>query len=493
MTTPAYTYFVCPNGHGPAPFASARFCSQCGATLVPTAPPGQPVPISGNGWPAQPYPPQPPQQFAPPAWPQPADVPAPVVIGTPGAAPVICGTCASDGSRLDPNVVVCPQCRWLRPLSPGYVVHQSAFQWGADGAAMAKLRSFAPLTAVARAVSDKVGRRWVETSFNAVRIGENQLSDVYATAVRAARLLGMPSMPDVYVSGDKMWDAVTYGSDRNSFVLMGTSLINNYKGDDLLFLFAREMGHCRTGHALWKTVGMFLIGQQHQPKGMMSDGILGALNVDNLIQGAVEVPLLAWARQAEITADRAGLLAVGSEEIVRRVLLSWSLRSLPLFGQINVDAWLQQQQEDSEDQWTRFAELVSSPTPFITRRLKLLGKFAGSPELAQMRSVISALDSGTREAAKPAARLAGGQIAATPPPPVSGGAERNEPGRVPEAPALPADDVGRVACPQCGTGMRFDRAAVRGKDEFKVRCPNGECASVVTVRQPSVAAPPQTG
>jgi Zn-dependent protease with chaperone function len=408
------------------------------------------------------------------------------VIGGGQSPTAICAYCGGEGVRLDPSIDVCPQCRWLRPLAPGYVVHPNAFQWGADSQAMAKLRALGPLNAAARAVSDRVGRRWVESSFNAVRLGDNQLPDVFAMAIRAARLLGMPYMPDVYISGDKMWDAVTYGTDRSAFLLIGSALVNNFKGDDLLFLLAREMGHCRAGHALWKTVGMFLVGQQPQRKGMMSEGILGALNIEHLLQSALDVPFLMWARQAEITADRAGLLAVGNEEVARRVLLAWSLRSMPLYQQINIDAWLQQQ-EDSDDQMTRLSEMVNSPTPFITRRLKLLTDYARSPDLFNIRAVIAPLDMAVYPPAGQALNMEPPLLQA-PPPMV----ELGTPDPAVES-ALPADDTAstaefvRIACTNCGTGMRVPREKLAGKTEFKVRCPNSACGLVMTLRKKTAA------
>jgi Zn-dependent protease with chaperone function len=476
MANPETLLLFCPNGHGGAAPAGVRFCGECGAPFVPapstnpfnasTPAPGT-IPATGYPQPMAP-PPGYPQPMAPmqppsaPGYPQSGQPPigypqqtAPMPGRPPYAAvpvPVsVCTTCGGDGSRLPDETLVCPQCRWLRPLAQGYSLPPEAFQSGADSAAMAKLRGIAPLTALARTVSDRVGRRWVETSFNAIRLGENQLPDIYALAIRAARLLAMPSMPDIYVSGDKMWDAITYGSDRSAFVLIGTALLNNYRENDLLFLLAREMGHCRVGHALWKTVGTFLMGQQGPHKGMMSDGILAALNPQRLVEGAIEVPFLMWARQAEITADRAGLLAVGDEETARRVLLSWSLRSLPLYRQINIESWLQQQ-EDGDDQMTRISEMLSSPTPFITRRLKLLTQFAQSSELAQLRDFIAPLAQ-----------------AALPPKP-------------PTAPAVPPDML-RVACPTCGTGMRIPRAEMAGKDVFRVRCPKAGCGNILTLKK----------
>jgi len=274
-------------------------------------------------------------------------------------------------------------------LAPGYALDLSAFQYSGDDTAMASLRAIGALKTAAQYVSDQIGRKWIEATFNAVRLGPNQLPGIYRPAVLAAQILGLPYMPDVYLSGERMWEALTFGSDQSAFILIGTALINNFTGADLFFLLAREMGHCRAGHAVWKTVTRVLMGDQGPSKGL-SRGLVSLIRPSQLVRGTLEIPLMFWSRQAEITADRAGLLAVGDEAIARRVLLSWSLRSISLFEQINTKAWMEQE-ETGEDELTRISELISSPTPYITRRLKFLASYAASQGLQQHRTRIEPL------------------------------------------------------------------------------------------------------
>ncbi|HRH45977.1 MAG TPA: M48 family metallopeptidase, partial [Pyrinomonadaceae bacterium] len=219
-----------------------------------------------------------------------------------------CYSCGGNGQKLDPKILVCKECSWLRPLIPGYKVDSAAFEWAADGKAMAALRSVQPLTSAAETISNKIGRRWIESTFNGVLLSDEQVPEVYNQAVKAARILGMSHMPDVYISGERSWDCVTFGTTKDSFVVIGSALASNFQGDDLLFLLAREMGHCRAGHSLWKTVIRFMVGEQGHGKGIMEEGFLDKiLNPKSIIEDAIEMPLLAWARQAEITADRAGV------------------------------------------------------------------------------------------------------------------------------------------------------------------------------------------
>jgi predicted Zn finger-like uncharacterized protein len=514
---------ICPQGHGPG-VPGSRFCTFCGATLVapgqpvPASPAGSPPPANG-GWqpvstgPAQATPAVPAQATAAPQWqtapatavqqqqwqpapvapvPPPSQGPIPAPSSTQAAPiaanqPVPCKTCRNTGAGLSEAVLVCPECSWLRPLLPGYKLDRSVFLWAQDGQAMTHLQSISALHTAAKSVSEKVGRPWIESTFNGIRLGPRQFPDIWIRAVLAARILGLPRMPDVYISGDSQWNTYTYGTDTSAFIVLGTAILNNFQNDDLLFVLAREMGHCRAGHALWKTVARFLVGDDSVRKGLLSGGVLNAISLSptKWVQDAVDLPLMAWSRQADITADRAALLAIGDEALARRVILAWSIRSARLLKQVNIEEWMKQE-EASDDQMTRFSEMTTTSSMYTTRRLRLLSQSARESELMRWSQTIQPVRK----------RL-------TPPPqsPISGGAAASPVRRPPaaqgpavaQAPAPPSDSV-RVLCNKCQTAMRIPLAVLRGKPSLNVRCP--KCQNVFTLRpkpasQP--AAPPVAG
>ena len=465
---------ICRNGHQ-QPNPDSKFCIYCGTALnVPqTAPNQNPNVPQQNQFNAGTQPPPnnfQQQQYHQNFQPQVQQQQIQQYQNQPPVnyiQPSQCYTCGGNGRGLEEKTLVCKECRWLRPLVPGYGIDVTAFQWAADGKAMNALRAIKPLNAAAKAVSEKVGRRWIESTFNSVLLGENQLPEIYAQAVKAARIIGMSNMPDIYLSGERAWDCLTFGTDKDSFVIIGSALAGNFQGDEMLFLLAREMGHCRVGHALWNTVTRFLLGEQGQQKGIMSGGIFNAiLNPAALIEGAIEVPLLAWARQSEITADRAGLLTVGDEQIARRVLLTWSLKSAFMYKQINIEAWLEQQAAD-DNNFSKLSELTTSSTPYITRRLKLLNEFAGSPDLQRWRGLISGFIKQTEPPLKQSA------------PPV----EQTAP--TVHKPKPPTDDkeILKVKCATCQTPMRVPLKVLEGKKELPVKCPNKQCGQITRLKK----------
>jgi len=440
-----------------------------------------------------------PAPFVPPGYVPPSYVPVPagfpVAAGVPAAAgavpasyipppvagaPVaVCNVCGGNGVGLGASEVICTGCGWLRPLIPGYQLDRAVFLWAQDGQAMAKLQSISALNSILRSASDKVGRPWIESTFNGIRLGPRQLPDVWKLAVQAARILGLNSMPDVYVAGDQMWNTYTFGSDTSAFIVLGTAILTNFTNDELLFVLAREMGHCRAGHAIWKTATRFLTGGDGTHSGPLSQGIMGVLSPTKLVEGAVDMPLMAWQRQSEITADRAGLLAVGDEALARRVLLAWSIRSARLLKQVNIEEWMKQE-DASNDSVTRFSEMTTSSSMYTTRRLRLLGQAAKEPSLTQWSQHIR----GARKTAYPPPPAP--PVRAATPAGRPGAGPGAAPGTKPAAPA-PADSI-RVVCNKCQAAMRVPLAVLRGKASLNIRCP--QCQNILTLRpKPAAAAP----
>jgi hypothetical protein len=187
------------------------------------------------------------------------------------------------------------------------------------------------------------------------------------------------------------------------------------------------------------------------------------------VEGAVDMPLMAWARQSEITADRAGLLAVGDEGLARRVLLAWAIKSARLLKQVNIEEWMKQE-DASNDSMTRLSEMTTSSSMYTTRRLRLLGQAGREPNLMQWGQSIQAARKQFAPLPQPA----------PPPRPAT-----HAPAKAAAPPPPPADSI-RVVCNKCQAAMRVPLAVLRGKSSLNIRCP--QCQNIMTLR-PRPAAP----
>lgn len=381
-----------------------------------------------------------------------------------------CQSCGGDGARLEPHRVYCPTCRWLRPLGANYQMPVEAFLWRLDADAMNTLAGIGPLSSAAHSLSEGVGRPWFEASVNGVRLSEQQMPDIFALAIKAARVVGLDRLPEIYISGEQMWDSVTMGSNTSSFIALG-SVLTNFRGDDLLYLLGREMGHARAGHALWNTVVNFLAGRQPGNRSLMGGGVLSFLSPSKIIESGINAPLMAWQRHSAITADRAGLLVVGDMEVARRVTLQWTLHSFPLAARISREAWLAQE-DASDDGAMQASEFAMTSTPYAARRLKLAREFHGSGEFQAWRRVIE-------HWVPPAPKEKTVQGAAAPP---KGAAAKP-----------PPEPMERFTCIACKTAMRVPKAQLAGDKPVNIRCPNPDCGKVlkITPKKPKLPRPDQ--
>jgi len=389
--------------------------------------------------------------------------PGPVAAAAPYAFG--CQACGGDGARLAPERVYCSTCRWLRPLGANYQMPVEAFLWRLDADAMNTLAGIGPLNSAAHSVSESVGRPWFEASVNGVRLSEQQLPDIFALAIKAARIVGLDRLPEIYISGEQMWDSVTMGSQTSSFIALG-SVLTNFRGDDLLYLLGREMGHARAGHALWNTVVNLLAGRQPGNRSLMGGGVLSFLSPAKLIESGINAPLMAWQRHSAITADRAGLMVVGDLEVARRVTLQWTLHSFPLAGRINLDAWTAQE-DAADDGAVQASEFAMTSTPYAARRLKLAREFHASPEFSAWRRVIEHW-----APRAPKEKMVQGA-----------------PNAAPKAKA-PAEPMERFTCVACQTAMRVPKAQLAGDQPVNIRCPNPDCNKVLKIT-PKKPKPPK--
>jgi Zn-dependent protease with chaperone function len=360
-----------------------------------------------------------------------------------------CSSCGGDGSYLSAELVYCPECRWLRPLGDDYFLEIDAFMWQMDAQAMNVLNSLGPLASAAHGIAERYGRPVFEAATNGIRLSERQMPEIFEVALRSARLMSLPHMPEVYISGERMWDVYSLGGYGGSFVSIGSVLIN-FKPADLMFLVAREMGHIRAGHVFRTTAMQFLKGKSRGQATILGEGVLQFLNPAKLVESAIEAPLMRWARHSEITADRAATLITGDLSCARRVLTQWAMKSFPVTGKLNLGAWLEQEAA-ADDPYLRLSELTMSTTPYLAPRLKILSEFSAEEGFGEWRSYICHWY-----------RSAGLEETPTPP--------------------KPTPPTERISCAACGERMRVPTSVLAGDQAVNVRCPNTECRKVLRVK-----------
>jgi Zn-dependent protease with chaperone function len=128
---------------------------------------------------------------------------------------------------------------------------------------------------------------------------------------QCAITLSIASLPKLFViEGDEL-NAFTFGSEEDAYLVLDASLLRTLTQLELMAVIAHELGHVKSGHMVYHTLAEAL------GRGISISAALMGLNVISI---PLQLALLSWHRQSEVTADRASLLVVKEIEILQALL-----------------------------------------------------------------------------------------------------------------------------------------------------------------------------
>ncbi|MFT3775488.1 MAG: M48 family metallopeptidase [Minicystis sp.] len=194
---------------------------------------------------------------------------------------------------------------------------------------------------------------------NAVRVGPNQFPRVHKLVQQCAETLGI-TPPTLYITNSPVMNAMTFGTNDDSFIIVHSALIDYFTDEELLSVIGHEAGHIHNNHVVYLTALYYLRN-------------MASIFLKWVVYPA-EIALSGWMRRAEITCDRAGLLCCKDVDVSRRALAKLALGSTKLHGELNVEAFADQY-EEGRDGVGRYAEITASH-PWIAKRLKALKVFS---------------------------------------------------------------------------------------------------------------------
>ena len=184
-------------------------------------------------------------------------------------------------------------------------------------------------------------------------------------------VLDVSDRPELYVTNNPVPNALTLGVDR-PFIVVTSGLYELLEPDELRFVLGHETGHVLSGHALYQSLLIHLLNLA----GAFSWLPAGGLGLRALIAGLRE-----WQRKAELSADRAGLLATQDADIALRVQMK--LAAGAHLDQIDTEAFLEQAAEyessgDLRDGVLKLLNTERSTHPFSVVRAAELRRWIDS-------------------------------------------------------------------------------------------------------------------
>jgi hypothetical protein len=257
-------------------------------------------------------------------------------------------------NRLDRTF--CLKCsRRLIPLTK-YDVTEADFVSQADRDTLGAIQGTEPLPHIIQGLvtgsRERSMRAWLAA--RAVRVEPRSSLD--AMIRHCGEVLGLERLPDSFVVPTPQMNAATFGSDASPVLAVTSSALAVLDEAELTALVAHELGHVRSRHLLYHTLAESLgAGAQ------MLASFYGA----GLVAMPIQMLLLSWHRESEVSADRAALLLVDDPGVFRSMMLK-------IMGFVN----------DAEAPEDSLAEAFQTH-PTYGNRLARVREFRASPEFAK--------------------------------------------------------------------------------------------------------------
>jgi Zn-dependent protease with chaperone function len=208
-----------------------------------------------------------------------------------------------------------------------------------------------------------------------VKVTEKQFPKLHRLSMQCAETLRIPA-PTLYVSPNiGSLNAHTFGTTDEAYVVVNAALVDHLSDIELLDVIGHECGHIQNDHAVYLTTLFFLNN-------------MGGLLLQWGARPAV-LALKAWARRAEITCDRTGLLCTRNLDASIGCLVKLAIGSKKLYSEINLEEYLQQLDEARGP--GRLDELGRSH-PYLPKRVAALLLFA---QTTYFKSMIKNADDAT--------------------------------------------------------------------------------------------------
>lgn len=242
-------------------------------------------------------------------------------------------------------------------------ISSRAYEHPADRSALVALRKLSGFDVLLRKLFGLFNERAFRLSYLAgsVKASERQFPHIYALVRDGSYILDLPEVPDVFVTQNPEVNAMALGKDH-PFIVVTTGLVNLHDAEELRFVIGHELGHILSGHAVYRTMLLWLIQLASRVAWMP----IGAIGLRAIIWGLEE-----WFRKSELSCDRAGLLACQDADAAKRALMK--LAGGPYLSELNPDAFREQAREydavpDLRDSVLKLLQLQGNTHPFAVVR-----------------------------------------------------------------------------------------------------------------------------
>lgn len=247
----------------------------------------------------------------------------------------------SDEAIEKPNSIRCRYCGQKNSVKPGYKngeancgkcklplsdephkkfadLSKHQYIHPQDSKALAALKAIPGIDSALRKLLEVTGEAALRVIFTAssVKVTPKQFPDLHAKLQIACTTLGV-EMPEMFVQQNPIVNAFTFGSKKHLIVLH-SGLLEKLNDEETLAVISHEVGHIHAEHVLYLTAARLMEALANASAARL---IPGSEIIKFIIAAGINSALLAWARRAELSCDRAALLVVQDPHVIGRVMM----------------------------------------------------------------------------------------------------------------------------------------------------------------------------
>jgi len=241
-------------------------------------------------------------------------------------------------------------------------IHTASWEHPTDRAALGALQKIPGFDQLLRKVIGTFGEKNIRMLFqaNAVKVGPDQYPEIHEQLKRVCDVMDT-DVPPLYISQGPIANAGAVGVD-NPFIVLNSSLIELATPAELEAVIGHEVGHIMSDHSLYRTMLFILLNLAGMRSPLITMGMRPII-----------FALLEWSRKAEISCDRAGLLAGQDVDASLGVLgmLAGGIRGED--HNLNLESFIEQSDEyrnaEGLASYYKFMSMLGQTHPFAVVRV----------------------------------------------------------------------------------------------------------------------------
>jgi Zn-dependent protease with chaperone function len=242
-------------------------------------------------------------------------------LGDEGGETIRCRYCGQlNNRRVVAGQARCGRCRLLLSDEPHKkFAHLDKYSYihPLDSRALAALKNIPGIDTALKKLLEWTGDSAIRVIFtaSAVKVTPRQCPDLYYKLQVACTTLGV-DMPELFIQQNPIVNAFT-GGVKKPIIVLYSQLIERLNDEEVLAVIAHEVGHIHAEHVLYITAAKLIeLGATAALKAAPIAGVIA-----ELFTLTMRSALLAWARRAELSCDRAALLVTQDPHVIGRTMM----------------------------------------------------------------------------------------------------------------------------------------------------------------------------